>query len=134
MNKFILSLVLFASLIPTSVIFSKTGKLVVKQNQEFTMVPGNYLRITAFTSYSKKCKNWEWQPNKHFNLVKYSEPEVCGNHYHQVWLFQAFKPGNTELVFTRKKKKTYFNVEILKPIPNPNVSTAQAGMFDMNRP
>lgn len=130
MNKHILS-ALFLSLVPATLfVYSQ------EEHFDFRMVPGNYLKMKAYTSFEQKVKKWKWQPNDHFNLIKYYKHRPCGDmpdHYDQIWLFQAIKSGQTELVFTHKKKKKIFRINILRPIPNPNQTTPQYGMFDSHQ-
>ena len=126
MNKNTLSGALFLSAILATSMFAGNAPF------KFKMVPGNFLRIKTYTPYDKKSKEWDWQPNDLFRLVKYSKQESCGGNYRQVWLFQAAKPGQTALVFARKQKKHTFRVNILPPIHNPNQSVAREGLFNSN--
>src|SRR5437868_13382892 len=111
MNKFILTS-LFFSLIPATLfVYSKE-----KEHFDVRMDQSNYLKIEAYTTFGQKVKKWKWQPNDHFNLIKYYKHRPCGDmpdHYDQNWLFQATKSGQTELVFTHKKKKKIFTINIL---------------------
>lgn len=102
----------------------------------FRMVPGNYLRIRTYTTFDTKTNYWNCQPNDHFKLASYKTHHPCGDrpdHYHQIWLFQAIKPGQTELVFTHEEKKHTVTVKILPPIPNPNISEAQEWCFNSHQ-
>lgn len=128
MNKFIASISL-SLCVPAFVCSGYEG-------QSFTLVPYNFIHIETYTSFDQKTKHWDWEPNEHFVLASYKTHKSSedSKNYMQSWLFQvADKPGQTELVFTHKKKKKVFPVKILKRIPNPNQMTAAQGLFDSNQ-
>lgn len=95
------------------------------------MIPGNLLQIGTATFYDQKLKKWELQPNDHLKLVKYEIVYNCGRPDQQ-WLFQAVKPGQTKLVFKRKKKITEFPIHILKSNRPPNL-IPQKAWFQSNQ-
>lgn len=123
MNKSMVTVALLFSLISTTCL-----GYIKEEGIDFKMVPGNFLQIETYTTYGQKFKEWKWQPNDHFKLVRYKK-----NRYDQDWLFYASKSGQTELVFTHKKKQKKFTIKILGPIHNPNQTTPQYGLFDSNQ-
>ena len=131
MNKSMVTIGLLFSLISTPFF----GYLK-EEGIDFKMVPGNFLQIENYTGFDQKAKEWKWQPNDHFKLARYKKRIPCGNepdYFEQLWLFQAYKPGQTELVFTHKKKQKKFTIKILGHIHNPNQTTPQYGLFDSNQ-